>query len=608
MLCIVLIEPDTQVPQRHKSNAFDSSIDAGDQSPAVSAAKDAINRLTLSVFQLHSCCRCNGFIECGVGPVQICTLIEITALPAPSSARMGEVGMEVKVEWVHPACHFVINEATVALSRTSHNSRWKGDLLEQHTLLTDDVALRGVSDDENAIATLADAISHALLLGDDVHITKACVQPEGVLMNVMLQPGGVPGNAHKPWFSMEMTVNWGNGSSVSGTALVTLTKHGSWDATVGEIKTATAHNELEVALLYDVGLSDAAKSALNKANLYTELLPGSGGVTVLRLDAASAAVVPATAFTKSLGHQGAPQAVLWRLTGQWAHPSCTCFALQKAIITCSGKFLVGWDSLNRSWSVELESQMADVNTDQHRQSIARRLTCVKNLQDLSKELIAAHNELKVPALDEFRLSEISTPRVVMGEGLGYASPKECNEALVWISVDTAVWTLTSSAFPTLGRFAVKMRFQREQRWVEGGWSKPTWQVSLLGIESPSVSGLFESECGVLQQDKELIACMTNAFQSCNMLRILRVEQVTLVRATPVMSALDCMQWHLQAEWSSSREDEPICSAVAYAYYRDDAWVFDISWLGIKINTDQLSEMTQKRMGCDGGTFSKVTPR
>ena len=77
----------------------------------------------------------------------------------------GAIALEAKVEWVHPGCKFVLNEAVVSLTRSSHSSPFESQVLEQRTLADEKLAFEKIADDEAAIAAIATAVSQFNRLG-----------------------------------------------------------------------------------------------------------------------------------------------------------------------------------------------------------------------------------------------------------------------------------------------------------------------------------------------------------------------------------------------------------------------------------------------------------
>lgn len=520
-------------------------------------------------------------------------------------ARLGEVSIETRVEWVHPACSFVLNEATVLLSRASHNAPWRGDLLEQQTLITEEVAFARVSEDADAIAAIAAAVLKSAFLGEqsselDVRLRPGELQLYAELQAQFQVADGQSGQ-HRPWISMQLSVDWGSESSVMGTAVVVLTKHRDWNATVSTLEVTKAHSDMTVPLLHDESVSEAAISALDEANHYAQLLKGSGGgVKVLKFDTVEPVVVPSSTFVQMLNNSQSelPFGLLWRAHAKWVHPACSSLELQKAVVACNATFILGWDAAEKCWRARLQDQQPIVQPSETR----RVLSGTKKLVDLSNTLLDAANELGVPALDDVKLSSVSIPRVVMGQAQN-PMPLQCDESLVWVAVDEAVWELGSKACPALGLFRALLKFERLQTWnsnpQEQGWCGLRWEAQMIHITVPNVV-LRGEACAVLQSNESLHQTILEALQMHNKLGVLRIDALSITEAVPTITTRNQLRWELTLEWSSKTEQaSPTCEVAIEAYSQKGKWIVEIVWQRVVI--PQLSKQTRQRMGCDGGS-------
>lgn len=77
----------------------------------------------------------------------------------------GSIESEVEVQWVHPGCSFILNQATARVVRESPKAPWIAYITGQRSLASEAIGLSKISQNAEAMEAICQAITQFSRMG-----------------------------------------------------------------------------------------------------------------------------------------------------------------------------------------------------------------------------------------------------------------------------------------------------------------------------------------------------------------------------------------------------------------------------------------------------------
>lgn len=168
------------------------------------------------------------FTAAGLDPVTDCSICEVELVFGLTEGEPTHLTWECHVEWVHPACSYVVSEAVVAVSRSQESNCWDAVIEQQATFVTDAMSFKQLPHELRAIVAITKAVSEFNDLGG-LQSGGIVVQKVWGSKTVLTRQESHNGNL---WITMGVAVEAICSGRVASAALMLIRNSSGWYAEV----------------------------------------------------------------------------------------------------------------------------------------------------------------------------------------------------------------------------------------------------------------------------------------------------------------------------------------------------------------------------------------